>query len=74
MILRVRYSGRAVLRRVEALALQVRAEVAAAMEEVAAMPAGAHPMLAVFGEAIAGRCATVISNLRDVGDAIPAAD
>lgn len=58
----------AVLRRVDALANKVSVAIEAACEEVRAMPAGDHPMLPHFAEAIRRRCATVKANLESAGD------
>lgn len=60
--------GVAVLRRVDALANKVSATIDVACEEVRAMPAGDHPMLPHFAEAIRRRCATVQANLKNAGE------
>lgn len=54
---------RRVLARVEALAERVRGALSATAEEVAAMPAGPHPLLDLVSEAIESRCKTVVSSL-----------
>ena len=52
-------SGSATVRRVRALTDRILAELPAAAQEVAAMPAGAGGLLDVFSEAIAARTRTV---------------
>jgi len=54
-----------VVQRVKELAETVLAEVGNAVEEVSRMPAGDHPMLPRFQEAIEARCRTVLGNLAD---------
>jgi serine/threonine-protein kinase HipA len=56
--------GVAVVRRVDALSRRVSAAIDAACDEVRAMPAGDHPMLLHFAEAIRRRCVTVRANLK----------
>jgi serine/threonine-protein kinase HipA len=60
-------NGTALLRRVEQLASHVSTRVDAAADEVRAMPAGGHPMLAEFVNAIKARCRDVTTNLRGDG-------
>ncbi len=55
----------AVLRRVRQLADKVEAEIAAAMDEVRAMPAGGHTMLKVFGGVVRARCKDLRLNLEE---------
>jgi serine/threonine-protein kinase HipA len=55
-------SATATVRRVQELAMRVRARLPAAKEEVAAMPAGAGAMLDTFVEAIAERARVVLNN------------
>ena len=56
-------NGTALLRRVAEMASKVAAEVDAAAAQVRAMPAGDHPMLPEFVEAMKARCRTVVANL-----------
>ena len=50
------------------------AEIDAACAEVRAMPAGDHPMLALFADEVRRRCATVKANLRSVAGDDPDGD
>jgi serine/threonine-protein kinase HipA len=54
---------RATLARVSTMIDRVEREAADAADEVRGMPAGDHPMLAAFGDAILRRCRRVRSNL-----------
>jgi serine/threonine-protein kinase HipA len=58
-------NGTALLRRVAEMASAVAAEVDAAAMQVRAMPAGGHPMLPEFVDAIKARCRTVVANLAE---------
>lgn len=57
------------LKRVEDLAVSVLREIHAAAEAVAAMPAGTHPLLPKFVEAIETRARAVIFGLNDISGA-----
>lgn len=58
-------NGTALLRRVGVMASKVASEVDAAAAAVRAMPAGDHPMLPAFVDAIKDRCRAVVRNLSD---------
>jgi len=62
-------AGPATVRRVQAVGARIAAELPAARDEVAAMPAGASEMLQVFAEAIAERAALVGAHALTDGDA-----
>ena len=66
-------SARALLGRIRELARNVAAEAGPAGAAVAAMPAGDHPLMPRFVEAIEGRCRAVLSGLEDTDDQDPAA-
>ena len=58
-------SGTMVVDRVAVMAERVTDALIAAGDEVRSMPAGGHPMLEPFQEAIEARCRTVTTNLAD---------
>jgi serine/threonine-protein kinase HipA len=59
-----------ILRQVESVAGRVMRELPEAVAAVKAMPAGDHPLLGEFAEAITGRCRTVVANLAQVGEGV----
>lgn len=60
-------SARATVRRVDELAARVIAELPRAVEDVAALPAGAGPMLDIFRDAIRARATEVRAHANDEG-------
>ena len=65
-------SGRGTIRRIENLVTNILAKLDAAAEEVAAMPAGPGPMLAIFVDAIRGLATAVLAHTTE--ELPPAAD
>ncbi len=62
-------NGPRLIARVEALAKAALIETRNAAAEVAAMPAGAHPLMQQVAEAIEGRARALLSGLADRGEA-----
>jgi serine/threonine-protein kinase HipA len=65
-------SGRGTIRRIENLVTNILAELDAAADEVAAMPAGSGPMLGIFIDAIRGLATAVLAHTTK--EAPPAVD